>query len=85
MKKLLGWPTRGHWIPLRPLKVTLKGQVKEGTGHRLAPEPAAKVEVALELGVNLEAIAELRAKIIPRAAHGMYTPGPLMDPHPGGE
>ena len=35
--------------------------------------------------VNLEAIAELRAQIIARAAHGMYVPGPLMDPHPGGE
>ena len=58
---------------------------EEGTGHVLAPEPTAKVEVTLEPGVNLGAAAELGAKIILRAAHGMHAPGLLMDPHLAGE
>ena len=54
----------------------------------LFPNPTAEVEVVLEPGVILEpgadlgATAELGVKIVPRAAHGMYASGPLMDPHP---
>ena len=59
MKKLLGHPAKGHWIPLRLLRVTLKGLVKEeGTGHGPIPKTAAKVGVALGPGANLGATVE---------------------------
>ena len=82
MKKPLGWPTKGHWIPLRLLQVTLKGWVKEeGKGQGPIPKTKAGVEVTWGPGAGLEATVEPRAKIIPKAAYRMYASCPLMHLH----
>ena len=82
MKKLLGWPAKGHWIPPRFLQATLKGWVKEeGMGHGPIPNTKARVEVTRGPGASLEATVEPRAEIIPKEAYRMYVSCPLMDLH----
>ena len=94
MKWLFGWPTRGHWILLKPSRVTLRGLAgSKGKGHKLIP--AAKVEVSPELAlevspeltieVSLEVMSEPIVKVIPTVTHEMHGLGPPMNPHPGGE
>ena len=50
-------------------------------GHGPVPKTEAGVEVAQGPGASLGATVEPRAKIIPKAAYGMYVSCPLMDLH----
>ena len=80
MKWLFGQPTRGHWKPLKPYRVTLTGlEVSTGESHRLVL--ATRVEVSLEptlengpgtvLGAGLETVLEPTVKA---ALMVTYTP-----------
>ena len=84
MRKLLGWPAKGCWTPLRLSKVILKGWVKEqGIGHEptleLTPKPTVKATVEAILGVEAGVTAELVARVALGAALWVDNQGPPMD------
>ena len=88
-RKLLGWPTKGHWILLMHFKVILKGWVREwGIGHQLTleltPKSTAEAAVEVTLGVGAGVAAGLVARVILGAALRVDNQGPLTDLHLGG-
>ena len=86
MRRLLGWPAKGHWTLPRHFKAIFKDYVKKpGVGHRLAheltPKPTPEAEAAVEVALGVEAgvTAGLIARAILRVALRVDDPGPLMN------
>ena len=86
MKQLFGWPTRGHWRPLKPSRVTLGGLTRsEGKDHRLVPTAEVGVGPELTLEVGLEIVLEPIVKVTLMVTYGACILSPLMSLLPGGE
>ena len=94
MKWLFGQPTRGHWRPLRPSRVTSRGLTRsKGKGYRLisaakvgvSPELTLEVGPELTLEVGLEIILEPIVKVALMVTHGACIFSAPMTLLPGGE
>ena len=86
MKWLFGQPTRGHWIPPKPSRVTSRGLAgSKGKDHRLVPTAKVEVSPELNLEVSPEVLLVPILKVIPKVTYETYALGPPMNLCPGEE